>query len=611
MDIQSSRSETTYGSRLLGLLLWICCLIPLDIIGQTQAQPLSRNDKAQIDKYTEDYENAKNQELWNVASDNLDAIANIYWEHLEYRKAIEFYEASLEINQRLNNENGMAGLHSNLGMLYSDIREYEKSLEYFNLTLAARRAIKSKEGVISALKNISVVQNNLGMYQAALTGLQEALSAAKELADADEISSCFLLLSETYEKLGDLDNTRIYLELYRGLYKLKSDNNVQEMKQFADEEALKKQIAELEAQEGKVELQKLENQIREKQEEIKKYDEDQVALLENLSNSDLKIRALESQAEADEAKLRTQKAIRNLMIVAAIAFLLVSFFIYRNYKQEQRSKKVLAAKNEKIEHQNTELEDLNAIIAKHNERMQSELNVGREIQMSMIPSHFPEVEGVDLFAALVPAREVGGDLYEFFMLDDDHLLFGIGDVSDKGVPAALFMAVTKTLVKTNASYSSLPGKILTQVNQELCEENEASMFVTYFLCVLNTRTGQLTYSNAGHNPPLYLSKDDQLNKLDTVHGPVLGAVEDFEFGQDKLQMKKGEQLVLFTDGVTEAMNIENLQYTADRLDNLFQHNGMHNSQQSVEAIIADVGKFRGQAEQSDDITIMSLIYKGV
>jgi sigma-B regulation protein RsbU (phosphoserine phosphatase) len=389
--------------------------------------------------------------------------------------------------------------------------------------------------------------------------------------------------------------------------------NVEILKQQADAEQILKQAAEIRAAIKEKELTALRGQLNAASNELNQFSAEKVQLSEALDKTQLQVKYLEIDAEYErlinEKKIERERQLRNIMLLSALSLVVVSFFIYRNYRQEKRSKRALADKNEQINKQNVELESLNRIIAKHNERMQSELNVGREIQMSMIPSVFPVMENVDLYALLEPALEVGGDLYDFFKLDNEHLFFGVGDVSDKGVPAALFMAVTKTLVKTHANYSTLPQKIMTQVNRELSRDNESSMFVTYFLCVLNINTGELSYCNAGHNPPIYLSKNHQYIMLDQLHGPVLGAMDDYEYQQDTLIMKKGDQIVLFTDGITEAMDEQNAQYSTERLCELFSHNGKNTSKEAVEAVIDDVIIFRQDADQSDDMTVLSLIYK--
>lgn len=579
-----------------------------------QLQPLSRNDQAQVDINQANYEKALNAQNWKEASRYLNDIANIYWEHNDYQRAIDYFEKSLELNQKIDNENGEAMIHSNLGMLYSDLRKYEPALEYFNKTLAARRSFKNKEGIVSAIKNIVTVQNNLGMYDKSIVLLQEAERLARELNDTDQLSSCFAYMSETYAKAGDVLNSKKYYDVYLSYSEIKMKKNVEKLKQQAEAEQILKQAAEIRAAIKEKELAALRGQLNAASDELNQFSAEKVQLSEALDKTQLQIKYLEIDAEYErlinEKKIERERQLRNIMLLSALSLVVVSFFIYRNYRQEKRSKKILADKNEQINKQNAELEDLNRIIAKHNERMQTELNVGREIQMSMIPSEFPAMKSVDLYALLEPAREVGGDLYDFFKLDEDHLFFGIGDVSDKGVPAALFMAVTKTLVKTHANYSVLPQKIMSQVNRELSKDNESSMFVSYFLCVLNIKSGELAYCNAGHNPPLYLSDHNKNIMLDSIHGPVLGAIENFEYGQDSRLMKKGDQIILFTDGITEAMDTRNEQYSTERLCHVFSNNGHHNSKESVDAIIQDVKLFRREADQSDDMTVLSLIYTG-
>ena len=600
-------------SQLRFLLLTAGCFL-FYINLSSQIQPLSRNDKAQVEKSTTQYEAAISEGLTKEASRYLNDIANLYWEHNDYKKAIEYFEQSKELNAQLGNENGLAMIHNNLGMLYSDIAEYDNALTYFEKTLAARRSFNNTDGIVAALKNLTVVCNNLGMYERSIDMLKEALSIERESNDAERIASVYSMLSETYERAGDLENTKYYYDLFRTFYEFGNNEQIKKFQQQANEDEILRKTAELKAQRTQGRLNELNKALNDAESELEQFDQEQVRLTEALSKKEIQVQYLETLRDNDrlvsEQKLQEARTLRNMLILGALSLLLVSFFIYRNYTQEKKSKKILAAKNQEIEKQNLELAELNRIIAKHNYRMQTELNVGRDIQMSMLPNQFPKIDGVDLYASLVPALEVGGDMYDFFQIDDDHLIFGVGDVSDKGVPAALFMAVTKTLVKTNANYSTLPGQILTQVNNSLCEDNETSMFVTYFLCVLNTSTGEISYSNAGHNPPLLIRPDGDLKRLSELHGPVLGAVEGHEYGQSSEILQEQTQIVLYTDGVTEAMDEQNNQYSDERLHDIMHSNGSHNSKKSVESIINDVEKFRGVAEQSDDITILSLVYKG-
>jgi sigma-B regulation protein RsbU (phosphoserine phosphatase) len=248
------------------------------------------------------------------------------------------------------------------------------------------------------------------------------------------------------------------------------------------------------------------------------------------------------------------------------------------------------------------------------ERMESELNIGREIQMSMLPLRFPlfpDRTEFDAYAMLQPAREVGGDFYDLFLIDDHHFCFVVGDVSGKGVPAALFMAVTKTLIKSRASNDLSPGSILSHVNSELSRENESCMFVTLFVAILDLRDGSLVYSNAGHNPPYILRGDGSMDRLGNRHGPIVAAVEGIAYREDRDVIRPAEQIVLYTDGVTEAADVDYNLYSEDRLASILGGLDRRPVQSILEYVVGDVEEFRGAAEPSDDITLVGVTYHGV
>ncbi len=248
------------------------------------------------------------------------------------------------------------------------------------------------------------------------------------------------------------------------------------------------------------------------------------------------------------------------------------------------------------------------------ERLESELKIARTIQMSFLPKHFPpfpEQSEFDLYARLEPAKEVGGDLYDFFLLDNQHLFFSIGDVSDKGVPAALFMAVTKTLMKGIAMQGGKnAAEIMEQVNQELCKENDSCMFVTVFCAVLNFKTGELVYSNAGHNPPLIRHANGQPEEMLLPKGLILGTIEAARYKTARLILRPGDTLILYTDGVTEAMNPNKELYSSERLRQVVVDIGDQSPQTIVDDLFKSVNAYSSGAPQSDDITVLALHYNG-
>lgn len=250
---------------------------------------------------------------------------------------------------------------------------------------------------------------------------------------------------------------------------------------------------------------------------------------------------------------------------------------------------------------------------KAKERIESELKIARNIQMSFLPRKYSlpaNVTGVELHASLESAKHVGGDLYDFFMVEDRFLYFAVGDVSDKGVPAALFMAVTKTLVKGIAEQYSDPAAILYRVNNELCLNNENGMFVTYVCGLLNLETGEAVFANAGHNLPIIRRAGKSPEWLDLKPALVLGAMEDIEYDVRTIQLRPGDKLLLYTDGVVEAENENQQLYGDDTLLDLFTQLTDTTPKQTVSAIMESVKTHAGDAPASDDITVLALHYTG-
>jgi len=249
---------------------------------------------------------------------------------------------------------------------------------------------------------------------------------------------------------------------------------------------------------------------------------------------------------------------------------------------------------------------------KAKERMESELKIARTIQMSFLPKRFPpfpEIPQFELHATLEPALEVGGDLFDFFLLDDRRLLVLVGDVSGKGVPAALFMAVTKTLIKGLAEQEGSPAAILARVNQELLVENEAMLFVTMFLGILDFTTGELTFSNAGHNPPVLLGKDGA-NWLTLPKGLFLGVMEEAVYRDMSVTLDPGDRLIVYTDGVTEAVDPSGALYSSQRLLDVAAGLAGLSAGELADRLMRSVHDFAGEAPQADDITVLTLYYRG-
>lgn len=243
--------------------------------------------------------------------------------------------------------------------------------------------------------------------------------------------------------------------------------------------------------------------------------------------------------------------------------------------------------------------------------IKSDLAVAGEIQQAILPQRFPPIEEmadmVDLFATMTPAKEVGGDFFDFFKIDEKRLGFVIADVSGKGVPASIFMAVSRTLLRATGMRGIDTNECLNYVNNMLCHESIDSMFVTVFYGIYNTETGLVEYTNAGHNPPYVVRADGTVDALPMSENIVAGMFDDFTFTQSTLQLDKGDMLVLFTDGVTEAFNTSGEMFDEKGLETTLENKGASKSSHDIcQEILKDVNDFSGKEPQSDDITLMAI-----
>ncbi|MEG1780602.1 MAG: SpoIIE family protein phosphatase [Clostridium sp.] len=256
----------------------------------------------------------------------------------------------------------------------------------------------------------------------------------------------------------------------------------------------------------------------------------------------------------------------------------------------------------------TYIDDLTSVTAEK-ERIGAELDVAKHIQASMLPSifpAFPERPELDIYATMTPAKEVGGDFYDFFLIDDDHLAMVMADVSGKGVPAALFMVITKTLVKNVAQAGLSPKSVLEKVNKQLCVGNDAEMFVTVWLGILEISTGKVICSNSGHEYPVIKRANCDYELLKDKHGFVLAGMERSRYTEYELLLQPGDRIFLYTDGVPEATNASNKLYGTDRMMDTLNRNKECDCKQLLSAIKEDVDVFVGQAPQFDDITMLCL-----
>ncbi len=244
------------------------------------------------------------------------------------------------------------------------------------------------------------------------------------------------------------------------------------------------------------------------------------------------------------------------------------------------------------------------------ERLAAELDLAKSIQLAALPTKFPDREEFDIFASMIPAKEVGGDFYDFFFIDNDHLGMVIADVSGKGVPAALFMMTCKAIIKGTALRGGTPAEILSYVNDRLQEDNESDMFVTVWLGMLDISTGVVTACSAGHEYPFVTDEYGNYQKLEDPHGVVCGVLQNLSYEDYSFTIPGNGRLFVYTDGVAEALNKDDEMFGTDRLRNCLNANNSADPAEVVAAMRKELTTFADGAEQFDDVTMLSLWYKG-
>ena len=330
-----------------------------------------------------------------------------------------------------------------------------------------------------------------------------------------------------------------------------------------------------------------------------------IYLKDSISSADTKsqLNEMNTLFKVDELKMEQERAqFRSMLIIAGVVLLALLVFIVFRIMAARRLKKAhdqLQATHEELLVAYDQLEETTTA----KERIESDLRIARNIQMGMVPSTFPERPDLDLYASMTPAKEVGGDLYGYY-LTGDKLYFALGDVSGKGVPASLFMAQATRLFRTLAAQEMMPAEIATRINEALSgEDNETSMFVTMFLGLVDLQTGHLDFCNAGHNPPVLLS-DGKAEFVEMIPNAPIGLWPGLDYEGEEIADITNRPLFVYTDGLNEAENRQQEQFTDERLLEIMETRPFESCRQTVEMLREEVEKHRDGAEPNDDLTML-------
>jgi len=332
----------------------------------------------------------------------------------------------------------------------------------------------------------------------------------------------------------------------------------------------------------------------------------------NISDTKRQLAEMNTKYSLDEERMKRQEEqMRSIIAIATIIVLSLAIFLYFRIRSARRLKKA----HESLEQAHSKLEETHQQLltaydqleetTAAKERIESDLRIARNIQMSMVPSLFPERDDLDLYASMTPAKEVGGDLYGYLLLGD-LLYFCLGDVSGKGVPASLFMAQATRLFRTLAAQKKQPAEIATQINDALSgDDNEQGMFVTMFIGLVDLTTGHLHFCNAGHNPPVLIS-EGKTEFIEMIPNLPIGLMPEFDYEGEEIEDISNRPLFVYTDGLNEAENREQTQFSDERLLDILETTPFESSKQTIELLASEVEKHRDGADPNDDLTMLCI-----
>jgi serine phosphatase RsbU (regulator of sigma subunit) len=607
------------------IVLLILCLNFSFFNGQTyKKQELTRQDSAMIKKYTENYELYLGKSDLRNASDFLNQIAEVYWNRNHFEASAEYYTKSLELNKKLGNENGMAGINSNLGMIYYDLGNYQKSVEHLQQAVAVRRSNKNtatgRENLFNSLLNLSSSLKQLKRYNEAIVFLEEALSYAQEINNLEKISVFYLQLAEVHESAGNKAESKAYMEKYMSFYREMKDQEVFVSKMGMENERLRAERIALEKKLKELELEEKTVQLEEKTQEVKKYHSKADSLTANLSKAQLATQVLEEQAEKERLVSSRNKII--FISILAIVLLIAAILLYAFY-QKKKANTILENKNTEILRQQDEiirqrdkLDASNKELDKKNHQIMESINYAKLIQTAMLQPETPLDKHVpDSFILFKPRNVVSGDFY-WYTHKEDKLIIAAIDCTGHGVPGAFMSMIGANILNQIVLNDNViePHLILEElhkgVNIALNQKhtgNDDGMDASLF--VIDKSKKRISF--AGAKNPLILIKNEQLEEIEGDDFSIGGFMrsDDEKFSKKEIAVEGDVYVYSFSDGYPDQFGGEkNKKFMHGRMTKLLHeiHQKDMAEQKSILEETLEEWKQEGNTKQTDDILVIGM-----
>ncbi len=604
--------------KVISFILFITLCVSA-IWGQLYPIPFSHSDSGKFylnDSLSEYY---RTQGDFRSASYYLDQNAMLYWKHNYFDEAIKYFRKSIELNKRIQNYDGIAKINTNLALIYSDKGQFDSAYKYFEKTLSVRKSQNQTVGVIAALINEAVVLNNLGRYQESIKKLEEALSLARELNDMKQMRSCYGMLAETYQKIGNLEKSLYYYNYFKTFNDYLTKKEVAKTRAELEKEAALRKVAELEALNKQLLLNQKKRELSQKQGEIIRLNEEQKRLYDSLTKKEMVLKIFEQKnriSNLENRALKIQMRRRRLLLLFALVtivlLVVIVVLMYWSYKKQQRLLKTISEKNAVISQQKEELETLVGLLKIKNQEITDSITYALEIQRAIFSWNLKlENYLADYFEIYLPKDIVSGD-FIYSSQVNGRLFIAVGDCTGHGVPGAFLSIIGYNLLKQiiNEEHIWDAAVVMLELNkrfyQILNQANSSSMdSMDIGLCVIDRERNVLEFAGKNHNLIITRERD----KVEVVKGNKYvydqfdeSTVKKFE--KKAIVITRNMWFYLHTDGLIHQPNEEFKKFSIKRLKALLGQIHDLPGEEKKEKIMQDLANWWKNAEQIDDITII-------
>lgn len=610
------------------LLSLTVCIVPLEVSAQLPELPYTRNELAEVSEndsmvaYHLQYENLREAAMF------LDRNAMLFWRHNQLRKAVDYFNRSLDLNRRLGNQNGIAGINSNLAFIYADLEEYEKAYEFFELTLAVRKTVGNPEGIFSALVNESVVLNKLQRYSLAVSKLEEALGYAREMNSERDMRSVYGMLSETYQRMGDVEKALYYYNYYKTFNDYVAQKRVADAEEELERQRLTELNLRLQNENKELELERQRLQIQVQQRGISTLSREQQHLLDSLSGREMAYQLLKERSERQDLQnallqeeARASSYLLYIAVVSVAALVIILLVVAVAMLRTRRINTELCVSNERIREQsiqineqNQQLKQSNNTIAQQNQEILASIRYSKQIQDAVMSHSVPlQQMFADSFYFERPYAIVSGDFYYFRRMPLGEKLVVVGDCTGHGVPGAFLtlLAVTSLDHAVFELRLNTCSAILDAVNETFSELNAkrpvANHSMDACICIVRESAGVVEFAGARNG--LLVVRDGEpeyikgsLAMLGQKYSSYPSEIRGFK--SVEIQIQEGMWCYLYSDGISDQFNSHGEKFSSRRLRQVLASNSSLAGKAQRERLVDSVSAWQGKSEQIDDMLLI-------